>query len=328
MKAERRHELQTNTLAHFVNQGIEKTRGHWGTIGWAAVALLAVIVAVSFLSTRQAGSQAEAWQKYYEAQSVDPSLVVNRLKRIAESYPDTDVAIWARLDLADQLASDGHGKLDSDRDAGVTRLKEARETYSAVLENPRARPDMIRRAAIAEGKCFELIGEREKAIASYKAAAKKFASSLPSVAKEAERLATELEKPEAADFYKWLAEYKPPASPADGPDFNFGFPPATNGKEKEPASDEPPEKKESESPTADKPSDDKKPNDTDTAKKPATGEATEKDDAAEQKKSDTQPPKKDPESEKKELDPAKGDSEKPTPKKPDDSPPPEKKDQP
>jgi hypothetical protein len=115
---------------------------------------------------------------------------------------------------------------------------------------------MIRRAALPEAMCWELLGERDKAIDAYKRAADKYATSHPDMAKEAASRASDLEQPAAADFYKWLAEYKPPvAKPLTPPSPELGFPPASNG-----------EGKPSETPTQEKPEDATKPSESDPAK--------------------------------------------------------------
>jgi hypothetical protein len=136
------------------------------------------------------------------------------------------------LDLADQLCFDGREKMPLDREIAVTYLKEAQQTYAEVLHDPKARPEMIRRAALAEPKCWELMGDRERAIASYKEVADRYRTILPEVCADAAKRAEELEQPEAADFYKWLAEYKPsPAPPYNIPGLSPTFPPLNDEKE-------------------------------------------------------------------------------------------------
>src|SRR5262245_24210486 len=100
MKAERRHELQTNELADFLSHGIERYRDHLPNLLWGAVALVAVLVAVSLWSSRRGSTQAQAWEELDQIRYMDSKIRPKRLKELAERYPNSDIALWARLDLA------------------------------------------------------------------------------------------------------------------------------------------------------------------------------------------------------------------------------------
>jgi hypothetical protein len=251
MKAERRHELQTNELADFLSHGIDKYRNQWPNIVWGGIAIVAILVALSLWTSRSGSSTAHAWEEFDQMSYVDPKVRPKRLKELVERYPNTEVANWARLDLADQLCFEGREKIMLDREIGVTHLKEAQQTYQEVLQSAKVRPEMIRRGAVAQAKCLELMGERDKAIDAYKSAATKYKTMLPDVAEEAARRASDLERPDAADFYRWLAEYKPPTTPTlnlpglglpplddgkggSGPGKSSNFPPESDNKETAP----------------------------------------------------------------------------------------------
>jgi hypothetical protein len=234
MKAERRHELQTNDLADLLTHGFEKHRQHLPTALWGVVAVVAVIMALTLWNSRRGSSQLQAWEEFDHIRYTDGKARPKHLKELIERYPNTEVAIWTQLDLADQLCSDGREKMPIERETANTYLKEAQQNYAAVLQNPSARPEMIRRAALAEAKCWELIGDREKAIASYQKIAEKYKSMLPDLAATAKQHASDLSQPEAADFYKWLAEYKAPMAPTSKfPGLGPNFPPLGADKEME-----------------------------------------------------------------------------------------------
>ena len=92
---------------------------------------------------------------------------------------------------------------------------------------------------MAEAKCLELLGNREKAIETYKKVARDHAATHPDMAKEAASRASDLEQPEAADFYKWLSEFKAPASKATIPSPGESmFPPPEDTGEKPAGSDD------------------------------------------------------------------------------------------
>ena len=240
MKADRRHELQTNELASLLTQGLERYRSYLPTAGAAAIAVLIAVVAVGFWRSSRSSSVANAWQEYYmAANAADMNQVTDRLRELTAKYPDTEVYLWARLDLADAYCFEGKRKLDIDRENGAARLREAAAIYGEVAHSPRARPEMIRRSALAEAKCLELIGEREKAIETYKKVARDHAAAHPEMANEAASRASDLEQSEAADFYKWLSEYKPASKAADASTGESLLPPAEGSEAKPTGSEDP-----------------------------------------------------------------------------------------
>jgi hypothetical protein len=227
MKAERRHELESNTLAALLAQGIQRYRDYLPAITFVLVGMVAIVVTYNLWASRGRGSHPDAWHEYYSAViASDQEQVIDRLKQVASRYPETPVALWIRLDLADLYADQGRRRMESDRDTALARLREAEQIYAEVLESPQAVPEMIRRAALPRVACLELMGERLQAIESYQAIAATYAAQFPEMAKEAASRASGLERPEAADFYKWLAERKPtPSKTLTPPSLDPLFPP-------------------------------------------------------------------------------------------------------
>jgi hypothetical protein len=239
MKSNRRHELQTNELANWIGRQYARHQGNLPTILWGVLAVVALIVLLGVWTSRNSRSVAGAWEDYYEIGTADPKVRQKRLRELAEKYEGNEIALWARLDLADQLCYDGRAKMDFERDIGKANLREAQQNYALVLKNPKALSEMKRRAAIAEGKCWEILGEREKAIETYRSVAKQFATTYADVAAEAASRASELEQPEAADFYKWLADYTPPTGRLpELPGMNSLFPPGFDMKPESNGSDD------------------------------------------------------------------------------------------
>ena len=130
-------------------------------------------------------------------------------------------------------------KLDIDRENGMARLGEAAAIYGKVAHFPRARPEMVRRSALAEAKCLELMGQREKAIETYQKVARDHAAAHPEMAKEAASRASDLEQKEAEEFYKWLSEYKPASKAADSSTGESLLPPAEGSEGKPVGSEDP-----------------------------------------------------------------------------------------
>ncbi len=211
MKSDRRHELEHNTLADWIGAGAARYREYLPTIGVAGIAVIALVLALVFWSGRSGTSAAHAWQEFFNAD--DPA----QLKSIADRYQGSEVALWARLDLADAYTFEASRKLATDRDTALARLREAEQIYADVLKSDashsaKMRTEVVRRAALPEAKIWEIMGDRAQAIDHYRAIADQYAAIAPDVAAEARSRAADLETPEAADFYQWLAQYKPPAA--------------------------------------------------------------------------------------------------------------------
>jgi hypothetical protein len=280
------------------------------TILWGVLAVVAVVLLLGVWGSRSSRSTADAWEEFYQIGNADAKVRPKRLKELAEKYPDTEIALWARLDLADQLCYDGHAKLDIDRQIATVNLREAQQTYALVVQSPKAVAEMIRRAALAEAKCWELLGDREKAIETYQSAAKRFASTYPELSADAASRASELEQPEAADFYKWLAEYTPPASkPLDIPGLRSLFPPIDDGKQKSNGDDDSaaPSKTEPKPDAADseeKKSSEEKPKTESESAVPASDNKSEAKPASQEKSPEPDPSTPKPDPEKKPQEPA------------------------
>jgi hypothetical protein len=205
MKAKRRQELETNDLARWFATMFERY-GHWAPyVGSALAAVLVVTLAVSLIAGRTSRSRLQAWENFMLARSPDD------LERVITEYEGTDVALWAELELADYLCASAHRKLLTDREAAAKELRQAIKHYQRVLNSPTATDMMRQRAALPEAKCWEMLGERRRALDRYEQIARRFAGT--PIAAEAKQLRDELASSDAADFYKWFAEYKPPKLP-------------------------------------------------------------------------------------------------------------------
>jgi len=174
-------------------------------IGAGVAAVLVVTLAVSLVAARSGHSRLQAWENFMLARSADD------LERVIAQYEDTDVALWAELELADYLCASAQSKLLTDRDTAAKELRQAIKHYQRVLNSPKATPIMRQRAALPEAKCWEILGERRKALERYQQIARQFAGT--PIAEEANQLRQQLASSDAADFYKWFAQYKPPKLP-------------------------------------------------------------------------------------------------------------------
>ena len=90
MKAERRHELQTNALADWLAKTIQKVQPHANTILIGALLVIVAIVAVVMLSGRSSGRSDGAWNEYFQATIYeDPEKRLKDVSCVAERPPAT-----------------------------------------------------------------------------------------------------------------------------------------------------------------------------------------------------------------------------------------------
>jgi predicted negative regulator of RcsB-dependent stress response len=132
MKAEKRKEIETNSLARWlsnVRAGTKRRAAYLWIGGILAVILL--IVGWNYFSKSRARSQAEQWIALDDADSKD------ELKAVREQYRDSIVGRVARVRLARlALGQDGIEKLGTTdveaRKAAITSIEDARDLYAGV----------------------------------------------------------------------------------------------------------------------------------------------------------------------------------------------------
>jgi hypothetical protein len=168
------------------------------------------------ISTRSAGSD-EAWTKLELARK--PAERVE----IAKEFPNTPAARWGLLQAASEIYREGFRDLPNNRDAAEPMLRRSFDLFDQVeRESPPDSPQ-ARAAALGAARALEAQNKLEKAVAQYKRVAKTWPGT--DEARQAERFARELEKPENVEFYKELYAFKPP---------EFSLPPRGQGSLKLP----------------------------------------------------------------------------------------------
>ncbi len=170
MKAQKRHELETNYLADWLGQMFKKTEPYHNTITWALVAvvvLLGVYVAWSKFAHR---SEASAWDDFYSALAGDNFV---ELERIAEDHPGTPVAHWALIVSADARLANACMQVFANKDTAAQDLEKAVKAYTTVIEQSRE-PRLRQRALFGRARAYETLsgtpqgtGDLPKAIADY-----------------------------------------------------------------------------------------------------------------------------------------------------------------
>ena len=179
MKAKRRHELQTNTLADWLGSRLELVKPYWKTI--AAVAV--VIFALGFISLLRtgtltglylssfwgSGNKSTGWLELYTTLTGQADTTERRdtLERLADEHEGQPVGNWARLWLADQEVETGLQAFYLDREKAQKSLRTARDEYKQVVQASDKQPILKQRALFGLGRAYESLGELDEARQSY-----------------------------------------------------------------------------------------------------------------------------------------------------------------
>ena len=215
MKTQRRHELQTNTLADQIGVYLQRIRPYQKQILYGAVTLLVLVVAVLYISGQQQARAGVSWQDYFAAMVEQRPEALDEVARLHSGSP---AALWARQAAGDMKLMTGANLLYQDRKAAVKNLREAEQDFSAVEQAAAAYPMLLQRARYGLAQTYESLCEVEKARDYFQ----KVASAAPNSAlgQLAQRRLDQLAGRDAERWFAWFEkqEPKPPAGalPAGG----------------------------------------------------------------------------------------------------------------
>lgn len=230
MKAEHRHELETNVLAHGLEAYIERIRPYFGTIIGSILAVIALMFVWSYLSGSTDARSSSAWDAFNLAiGSAPPNLDV--LRQTAQENEGTAMQRLADVTWADGQVYIATQAYLTNRKTADEALNKAASAYQAVIQTSDD-PQITGRARLGLGRIYEMQNELEKARQQYEQVTGAFAAFAKA---QAERLA----KPEAQEAYAWLATAQAPISrppmgpgtPGQSPEFTpgeIGLPNATD----------------------------------------------------------------------------------------------------
>ncbi|MBX3435182.1 MAG: hypothetical protein KF847_17835 [Pirellulales bacterium] len=234
MRTERRHELQTNTLAKDLELGLEKFRPYTNQILAAIGAVLLLFAALSYWRNSQLEQEQAAWEALQSAM-LSSELELTGVQKLIEdeTYAGLATQEWAAVTWADR-------QLRIAANDALIRPEAASDKIDAVAGIYRqfsasASSDEIRnRARLGLARVHELRSEVDEAIAAYQRVEGEF--------KEiAQDRIESLERASGIDAVKWLASAKfelprgatGPGTPGVRPQFSPGEPAADAAGEME-----------------------------------------------------------------------------------------------
>jgi hypothetical protein len=207
----RPHEVPSTTVVHHYEE--ERTLlERWLRRGWqrgpkfwvvVVAAVAAVVVFFTFLTTwsSSAPKGAKAWIELMVAKNATDQ------EKVADENADSRAASWALLRAAEDRYNEGLGDLPTNREAALPLLRQALELFQRAEQEAPKNAAQKRLAAFGIARAHEARNELDSAIRQYQAVASNYPGT--EEAKQAERLAKELARPESIEFYKNLYAFKP-----------------------------------------------------------------------------------------------------------------------
>ncbi len=187
-------------LARWTHRAMQNPVKFWGAIAAVVAVMLGVAVLSNVMGTGSSAN-AEVWSKLEAVKSPADRV------QVAEEYPGTTAAMWARLEAATEYYNQGFADLPNNRDVALPNLQKAIANFDEVFKNAPKDSPQARAAALGKARALEARNELSKAIEQYEVVAKTYAGT--SEAEQARKLADALKRPEAASFYKSLYAYSP-----------------------------------------------------------------------------------------------------------------------
>ncbi len=228
MKTERRHELQTNTLADALAQTVDTVKPYTQIAVGAALAAVVVFGVVKYLSVRSQENVIDSWNLYLQASTSNTPENNAELAKLIEQYPDSTAARWSQLFLADQALNEGIEKLFQNRTEANEKLAQAEKHYQAVQQSG-SDPLLMERATLGLARVYESQVKLDPARQEYQRLLKDWPNG--AFARTAEERFNDLNQPSTKDFYDWFANNEPKGTgtnslgtPGARPDFDLSEP--------------------------------------------------------------------------------------------------------
>ncbi|HZZ72818.1 MAG TPA: hypothetical protein VFE24_11235 [Pirellulales bacterium] len=218
MKTERRHELQSNELATWINKHSKSIEPYFKVILGVLIAGVVVALAYTFISNRTQAKEAAEWDKFFEGSK-------ESLGGITERYSaNSALGVMARLAIADTNLQDGLASLFKDRGEANKNLKLALDDYTTVASDSQD-VVLVQLAHCGKAKAEEALNELDAARKDYQFLVDQGKDAI--FADYAKQRLTELNRPSIKDFYDRVATFNPkPSTPELKSPFG-GLPDAT-----------------------------------------------------------------------------------------------------
>ncbi len=204
---DRRHELQQNDLAVYLDKINRSVEPYSRIIAVAVGVLIVGAVGLGFYNTRRIGDRSDATLQLIQATASQDAEV---LESVYQNYPDTAAGAWARLYQGQRYLSQGIQSLYSNRTNATDLLEDAQRN----LKNALASSDdtlLQSRAHYGIASAAEALGNIDEAIDAYREVIA--VNESDAIVKYAEERIKTLSNPSSKEFLAWFSDQD--FSPAD-----------------------------------------------------------------------------------------------------------------
>ena len=198
MKTERRHELQTNTLAQEITLWSDKLRPYANVL-IGGVGVLLALYAVSTMWMNYRGQRdVQSWDAYQMA-VLDGDIELKDLQRIAagDEFAGTKMQEWAYVTWADRQLLLASQQYLSDREGAKKNLNEVAAVYEQFAQNG-SDPEIRNRSRLGWARVNEMQDRLDEACRQYGLVE-------GAIGELAAKRAKELESKQTQEDIKWLA---------------------------------------------------------------------------------------------------------------------------
>ena len=180
-----------------------------GTLG-----VLALLIVAAVLTSGGRSPYEKEWSRFADAKSASD------FADVASDFPNTDVAVWAKLTEGEMLLHEAVRLQFSDRKASESQLKDAGKAFDEVIEQAGGLPDAMERGLLGKARFLEATckGDTTEVVKAYDAFLGRFPDSVykDSIQNRVESLKSK----DAQAFYAWFSQQNPKpedrARPQDG----------------------------------------------------------------------------------------------------------------
>ena len=211
MKSERRHELQHNDLAEWATRTYEGILPYRLSILGVTLLLIVGVIAWEIWHGHSESQALEAWNAVEPAEAIYFPVYENQnytaaMDKASQSYVGTSAGEWAQVLTADSCLYFGVENSMGNKDAATNFLNNAAERYDKTIAGSLG-PLARERAMFGKARILESAGKLPEATAAYQELNKEFPQGIYKAV--ADQRLEQLGKPDTAEFYKAVAEYKP-----------------------------------------------------------------------------------------------------------------------
>lgn len=206
MKSERRHELQTNTLADRIGDEMNTHGERLKLVGAGLIALFAIIFAYLYISQQSEARLASRWSLFFQAvNSTDRGAA---LERVAEEFKSSNrvnskPALWTLQSLADIKLAIGAATRFTNKEDSLKDLEIAKQNFG-IVRDISDNPLMRLRATYGLAQTHEALCEPEEAKKLYEEVKQQAGDS--ALATAAEEAISRIDQLQADNWYVWFKE--------------------------------------------------------------------------------------------------------------------------